>query len=89
MSVYVYFKRRIEDGIHLPNFELHDEMPVVEERDKRRVHQLEDGECIHGGKFNFSKDLTYIECIHFRVSNIGGVATVEQLENYTLPRYGR
>ncbi len=87
--VYVYFKRRKEQGIFLPNFEIHAEMPEVEEENKRRVHALEDGECIYGAKFSFSGDLGYLHALEYRVSNIEGKAVEELLCSYTLPRFGK
>jgi hypothetical protein len=89
MSVWVYFKRKKEDGIFLPNFEVHASEPEVEEADKRRVHALEDGECIYGGKFHLSDDRTFVYAHHYRVSNIGGQPLEEELERYTLPRWGK
>lgn len=89
MSVYVYFKRKKEGGIFLPNFEVHNTMPEGEDVDEKRVHSLEDGECIYGGKFYLSCDQSYIECFNYRVSNVGGQVDEEMIESYTLPRYGR
>lgn len=89
MSVYVYLKRRKDHGIFFPNFEIHAEMPEVEEKEKSRVHALEDGDCIYVGKFFFSEDLTYINAVHYRVSNIAGRACEEELDRYTLPRFGK
>jgi hypothetical protein len=89
MAIYVYLKRRKDHGIYFPNFEIHDAMPEVAEEEKRRIHALEDGECIYVGKFSFSEDLTYIKAVHYRVSNIAGRAEEEVLDRYTLPRFGK
>lgn len=88
MAIYVYFKRKKQHGIKLPNFETSLEEPQVPEDEKRRVHALDDGECIYGGKFYFSDDMTYMNCHHWRISNIGGEIVEELLETYTMPRYG-
>lgn len=89
MSIYVYFKRNMQLGIHLPNFETSLEEPQVAEDLKRRVHALDDDECIYGGRFSFSDDQTYIHCNHWRISNIGGKIVEELLESYTMPGYGK
>lgn len=88
MSVYVYFKRRKEHGIFLANYELHATKPVVEAKEEKRIHCLEDGECIYGGRFHLSDDLTFIHANHYRISNVDGQPVEEKLESYTLPRYG-
>jgi len=94
MPIYVYFKRKKEGDIFLPNFEVHTEMPELAEEDKhedkarKRVHALEDGECIYGGKFHLSDDRTFVYAVHYRVSNIGNQPLEEVLERYTLPRWG-
>jgi hypothetical protein len=87
--IYVYFKRRKEQGIFLPNFEIHDSEPEVEEENKRRVHALDNDECIHGAKFSFSEDLSYINASEYRIANIEGKAVEELLCSYTLPRFGK
>lgn len=89
MTIYVYFKKRKEQGIFLPDFEIHQQEPEVAEQDKRRVHALEDDECIYGAKFSFSEDLSFINTCEYRISNIEGKAVEELLCQYTLPRFGR
>ena len=87
--IYVYFRRRKEQGIFLPNFEVHWDEPEVEEENKRRVHALDLDECIYGARFFFSEDSTYLKAYEFRISNINGSPVEELLCQYTLPRFGK
>ncbi len=87
--IYVYFKRRKEQGIFLPNFEIHESEPEVDEENKRRVHALNNDECIYGAKFSFSEDLSYIRASEYRISNISGVPVEDLICQYTLPRFGK
>lgn len=89
MPIYVYFKRLKQEGIFLPNYEIHETEPQVEEENKKRVHALENDECIYGAKFAFSQDLSYIKAFEYRISNIAGKPVEELLCQYTLPRFGK
>lgn len=70
-------------------------MPELLEEDKhedqfrKRVHALEDGDCIYGAKFSFPEDLSCINAFEYKISNIEGKPVEELLCQYTLPRYGK
>lgn len=88
MPIYVVLKKRKEHGIFLPNFDAYTDKPTeLEERWK--LLELEDGDCVDVAKFSISSDLSYINVLQYRVSNLGGRLKEDMTESYTLPRYGR
>lgn len=84
MPIYVLLKKKREHQTSLPFYEIHQTVPEVAGRDK--LVTLEPGDCIDVATFSFSQDLTYLQVMEYRVSNIDGKVKEEFVESYTLPR---
>jgi len=84
MKIYILLTKNRQHQMALPGYEIHSDIPEVTGRNK--LVALEPDECIDVASFTLSPDLSYIQVMEYRVSNINGLAKEELTEAYTLPR---
>lgn len=82
MPAYVLLKKKIDHGISLPNFELYSHPPPIGEKDK--VIVIEDDHYLDVARISLSDDLSYVNVIQYRITNIAEIITEEIIEKYTL-----
>jgi hypothetical protein len=82
MPAYVLLKKKIDHGISLPNFELYSHLPPIEEKGK--VVVIEDDYYLDVARITLSDDLSYVNVIQYRITNIAEIITEEVIDRYTL-----
>jgi hypothetical protein len=81
MTYWLLAVRVIDQGAHVPNYEIHTSQPA-----EGKMIAIRPGEYVDAYKCFLSEDGSYITANLFQVSNTDGVLTEKQTESFFIER---